>query len=104
MTRRVKSCLRASSEISIRNSEPVSMGWFRSRSISPADLVAGSDDAERPVGARLCVGSVPTAAASTTVLYDCTRQCLALVADTSLSRIRGARELDRLGIEAGQPR
>src|SRR5258707_2007921 len=101
MTRRVKSCLRASSEISIRNSEPVSMGWFRSRSISPADLVAGSDDAERPVVARLCVGSAPTAAASTSVLDDCTHQCLALVADTSLSGIRVVRNLTGLVIEPG---
>src|SRR5258707_5155147 len=103
MTRRVKSGLRSSSDTSIRNSEPASMGWFRSRSISPADLVAGSDDAERPVVARLCVGSAPTAAASTSVLDDCTRQCLALVvADTSLSGIRVARGLDRLGIQSGQ--
>src|SRR5882672_8107459 len=104
MTRRVKSGLRSSSDTSIRNSEPVSMGWFRSRSISPADLVAGSDDAERPVVARLCVGSAPTAAASTSVLDDCTHQCLALVADTSLSGIRVVRELDRLVIERGKPK
>src|SRR6267142_3343782 len=76
----------------------------RSRSISPADLVAGSDDAERPVVARLCAGSAPTAAASASVLDDCTRQCLALVADTSLSGIRVARELDRLLIERGKPK
>jgi putative transposase len=31
-------------------------------------------------------------------------QCLALVADTSLSGVRGARELDRLMIERGKPR
>lgn len=31
-----------------------------------------------------------------TVVDDCTRECLALVADTSLSGIRVARELDRL--------
>jgi transposase InsO family protein len=39
-----------------------------------------------------------------TVLDDCTRQCLALVADTSLSGIRVARELDRLVIERGKPK
>ena len=31
-----------------------------------------------------------------TVVDDCTRECLALVADTSLSGTRVARELDRL--------
>lgn len=36
-----------------------------------------------------------------TVVDDCTRECLALVADTSLSGIRVARELDRLMIERG---
>ena len=39
-----------------------------------------------------------------TVVDDCTRECLALVADTSLSSIRVARELDRLMIERGKPR
>ncbi len=34
---------------------------------------------------------------------DCTRECLALVADTSLSGTRVARELDRLMIERGKP-
>jgi transposase InsO family protein len=34
-----------------------------------------------------------------TVVDDCTRECLALVADTSLSGVRVARELDRLMIE-----
>ena len=38
-----------------------------------------------------------------TVVDDCTRECLALVADTSLSGIRVARELDRLMIERGRP-
>src|SRR5581483_8471000 len=38
-----------------------------------------------------------------TVVDDCTRECLALVADTSLSGIRVARELDRLIIERGKP-
>lgn len=38
-----------------------------------------------------------------TVVDDCTRECLALVADTSLSGIRVARELDRLMIERGKP-
>jgi putative transposase len=38
-----------------------------------------------------------------TVVDDCTRECLALVADTSLSGIRVARELDRLMTERGKP-
>ena len=37
-----------------------------------------------------------------TVVDDCTRECLALVADTSLSGVRVARELDRL-IAAARP-
>jgi putative transposase len=36
-----------------------------------------------------------------TVVDDCTRECLALVADASLSGTRVARELDRLAIERG---
>src|SRR3954466_2352564 len=39
-----------------------------------------------------------------TIVDDCTRECLALVADTSLSGVRVARELDRLMIERGQPK
>jgi transposase InsO family protein len=39
-----------------------------------------------------------------TVVDDCTRECLALVADTSLSGARVARELDRLTIERGKPK
>ena len=39
-----------------------------------------------------------------TVVDDCTRECMALVADTSLSGIRVARELDRLMIERGKPK
>ncbi|QHO77694.1 IS3 family transposase [Bradyrhizobium sp. CCBAU 051011] len=39
-----------------------------------------------------------------TVVDDCTRECLALVADTSLSGARVARELDRLVIERGKPK
>ena len=38
-----------------------------------------------------------------TVVDDCTRECLALVADTSLSGVRVARELDRLLRERGKP-
>ncbi len=38
------------------------------------------------------------------VVDDCTRECLALVADTSLSGLRVARELDRLVVERGKPR
>jgi len=37
-------------------------------------------------------------------LTCCTRECLALVADTSLSGIRVGRELDRLMIERGKPK
>ena len=39
-----------------------------------------------------------------TVVDDCTRECLALVADTSLSGSRVARELDRLMTERGKPK
>ncbi|WP_407114703.1 IS3 family transposase [Bradyrhizobium sp. LMG 9283] len=39
-----------------------------------------------------------------TVVDDCTRECLALVADTSLSGARVARELDRLITERGKPK
>jgi transposase InsO family protein len=35
--------------------------------------------------------------------FDCTRECLALVADTSISGIRVARDLDRLLVERGRP-
>jgi len=37
------------------------------------------------------------------VVDDCTRECLTLVADTSLSGVRVARELDRLITERGRP-
>ena len=37
------------------------------------------------------------------VVDDCTRECLTLVADTSLSGTRVSRELDRLVIERGKP-
>jgi putative transposase len=39
-----------------------------------------------------------------TIVDDCTRENLALVADTSLSGVRVARELDRLMIERGKPK
>ena len=39
-----------------------------------------------------------------TVVDDCTRECLALVADTSLFGLRVARELDRIIEERGKPR
>jgi len=39
-----------------------------------------------------------------TVVNDCTRECLTLVADTSLSGVRVARELDRLMAERGRPK
>ena len=39
-----------------------------------------------------------------TIVDDCTRESLALVADTSLSGTRVARELDRLTIERGKPK
>jgi putative transposase len=38
-----------------------------------------------------------------TVVDDCTRECLALVADTSLSGVRVARQLDRLMIARDLP-
>lgn len=38
------------------------------------------------------------------IVDDCTRECLALVADTSLSGVRVARELDRLIADRGKPR
>ena len=38
------------------------------------------------------------------VVDDCTRECLALVADTSISGTRVARELDRLLAERGKPK
>ena len=38
------------------------------------------------------------------IVDDCTRECLALVADTSLSGARVGRELDRLVAERGKPR
>ena len=38
------------------------------------------------------------------VVDDCTRECLALVPDTSISGIRVARELDRLVADRGKPR
>ncbi len=38
------------------------------------------------------------------IVDDCTRECLALVADTSLSGIRVGRELDRLVAQRGRPR
>ncbi|MFG1379137.1 IS3 family transposase [Xanthobacter autotrophicus ATCC 700551] len=39
-----------------------------------------------------------------TVVDDCTRECLTLLADTSLSGVRVARELDRLVAERGRPK
>jgi putative transposase len=38
------------------------------------------------------------------VIDDCSCECLALIADTSISGIRGARELDRLLVEHGKPK
>ncbi len=38
------------------------------------------------------------------IVDDCTRECLALVADTSLSGFRVARELDCLIVERGKPK
>jgi putative transposase len=37
------------------------------------------------------------------VVDDCTRECLALIPDTSISGIRVARELDRLLVASGKP-
>jgi putative transposase len=39
-----------------------------------------------------------------TVVDDCTRECLAQVADTPLSDTRVVRELDRLVMERGKPK
>jgi putative transposase len=39
-----------------------------------------------------------------TIVDDCTRECLALVADTSLGGVRVGRELDQLMIKRGKPR
>lgn len=65
----------------------------------------GADGAERPLVARLRVGSAHgwSPLPHLTVVDDCTRERLALVADTSLSGIRVARELDRLVIERRKP-
>jgi putative transposase len=38
------------------------------------------------------------------IVDDCTRECLALVADTSLSGLRVARELDQLIAARGKPK
>jgi len=38
------------------------------------------------------------------VVDDCTRECLTLVADTSISGIRVAREIDRLLVAYGKPK
>ena len=38
------------------------------------------------------------------VVDDCISECLALVADTSISGVRVARDLDRLMIERGKPK
>jgi putative transposase len=38
------------------------------------------------------------------VVDDCSRECLALIPDTSISGIRGARELDRLVADRGKPK
>ena len=38
------------------------------------------------------------------VVDDCTRECLALVPDTSISGIRVARELDRLLADCAKPK
>jgi transposase InsO family protein len=38
------------------------------------------------------------------IVDDCTRECLALAADTSLPGFRVARELDRLIVERGRPK
>jgi putative transposase len=39
-----------------------------------------------------------------TIVDDCTRECLALVADISLSGVRVARELDQLILDRGKPK
>ena len=54
--------------------------------------------------ADLCRKHGVSDASILTIVDDCTRESLALVADTSLSGIRMARELDRLMIERGKPK
>ncbi|MHC2440306.1 transposase InsO family protein [Bradyrhizobium sp. USDA 4451] len=57
-------------------------------------------------GARLRVGSVHRwpPLPYPHIVDDCTRECLALVANTSRSGIRVVRELDRLMMERGRPK
>jgi len=66
----------------------------------------GADGAQRPLVARLRVGSTHRLPPFRilTIVDDCIRKSLALVADSSLSGIRVARELDRLTVERGKPR
>ncbi|GLS34416.1 hypothetical protein GCM10010869_00040 [Mesorhizobium tianshanense] len=54
------------------------------------DFVSG----QRTDGRRFCILAV---------IDDCTRECLALIVDTSLSGMRVGRELDRLITERGRP-
>lgn len=64
----------------------------------------GADGAERPLVARRRIGSAHGRPRFRvlTVVDVCTRECLALVADNSLSGIRVAREPGRLVIERGK--
>ncbi|MEH2472352.1 transposase InsO family protein [Nitrobacteraceae bacterium AZCC 2161] len=55
-----------------------------------------------PAGKRKAVAHLRTAF-EMSERRACTRECLTLVADTSLSGVRVARELDRLTIERGKP-
>jgi hypothetical protein len=59
----------------------------------------------QPIRLRIqkCVQRLLHAAPHHPVEVVCTRECLALVADTSISGIRVARELDRLLAERGKP-
>jgi putative transposase len=62
--------------------------------------------AERPLVAGFCRRSVIDGRRLRilVVVDDCTRECLALVPDTSISGIRVARELDRLMVAYGKPK
>jgi transposase InsO family protein len=64
---------------------------------------AGPTMAERPLVARFCCRLIHRLRVLV-VVDDGTRECLALIADTSISGVRVARELDRLLGEHGKPK
>ena len=79
-------------------------GSQKSRGNKGAD--AGADAAERAMVAGLRLRSVRQRPEipDLTVVDDCTRECLAAVADTSISGVRVARELDQIIARRGQPK